>query len=142
MVTNINSNLLHAAIGDEGRDGVAHRAQAGHRHACRHADHVRLRHAAIEEAVWALRFEIVEEPIADIAAQQHDTLVALREFGDLLCEGVSHVNNVSRRARSADLQSAVSRICNPPGVRIFDADEDGDSLPTASRRYGRLKIWA
>ena len=37
---------------------------------------------------------------------------------------------------SADLKSAVSRICNPPPVRR------SDSLPTGSRRYGRLQVCA
>src|SRR6266545_7725796 len=41
-----------------------------------------------------------------------------------------------RSRRSAELHSAVSRICNPPRVAT------GVALPTASRRYSRLQICA
>jgi len=45
-----------------------------------------------------------------------------------------------RNRRSADLQSAVSRICNPHRSRRFEAAGLLDTLPNAIRRYSRLKI--
>ena len=47
-----------------------------------------------------------------------------------------------RSRRSADLQSAVSRICNPQRSRRFEAAGLSDNLPNAIRRYSRLKICA
>src|SRR5215471_13621252 len=46
------------------------------------------------------------------------------------------------RARSADLQSAVSRICNPQGVAGLKGLDRSGALPNAIRRYGRFKICA
>jgi len=47
-----------------------------------------------------------------------------------------------RNPCSADLQSAVSRICNPLPVAHSRALGDSTGLPTANRRYSRLKICA
>jgi len=50
--------------------------------------------------------------------------------------------------RSADFQSAVSRISNPLAARMADALESADALPksharpTGSRRYSRLETCA
>ena len=46
--------------------------------------------------------------------------------------------------RSAELHSAVPRICNPPGVRNAGRFERPflNPLPNAIRRYGRFKICA
>jgi type II secretion system protein J len=44
--------------------------------------------------------------------------------------------------RSADLQSAVSQICNLQGVADSTLAVPGDALPNAIRRYGRLQICA
>jgi hypothetical protein len=43
-------------------------------------------------------------------------------------------------SRSADFQSAVSRICNPPLFAMATVLSHTERLPTASRRYSRLKI--
>jgi hypothetical protein len=53
-----------------------------------------------------------------------------------------------RPRRSADFQSAVSRISNPLATRMADALESVDALPkshaqpTGSRRYSRLETCA
>jgi hypothetical protein len=47
-----------------------------------------------------------------------------------------------RIARNADLQSAVSRICNPPGVNNSTTTGMTGALPIANRRYGRLQTCA
>ena len=44
--------------------------------------------------------------------------------------------------RSAELHSAVSRICNLQSVRISQAPARSDALPTASRRYSRVQLCA
>ena len=44
--------------------------------------------------------------------------------------------------RSAELYSAVSRICNPLGAGKHDGLIVFDTLPNAIRRYGRLQICA
>ena len=46
------------------------------------------------------------------------------------------------RCRSAELHSAVSRICNPPSAASSGAYGKSNGLPTASRRYSRLQICA
>jgi hypothetical protein len=45
-------------------------------------------------------------------------------------------------ARSAELNSAVSRICNPPAAVIGGGVGNVSGLPNAIRRYSRLKICA
>ncbi len=47
-----------------------------------------------------------------------------------------------RNGRSADLKSAVSRICNPRIAAIQEAHVATNGLPNAIRRYGRLQICA
>src|ERR1035438_3425390 len=48
----------------------------------------------------------------------------------------------SRNRSSAELYSAVSRICNPLAVAGPNAPAKPDALPNAIRRYSRLKICA
>jgi hypothetical protein len=53
--------------------------------------------------------------------------------------------NMARRSRnqsSAELYSAVSRICNPLAVTKPGGSAKSDPLPNAIRRYGRLEICA
>ena len=44
--------------------------------------------------------------------------------------------------RSAELHSAVSRICNPLNVTASKGISNGDTLPNIIRRYSRLQIRA
>jgi hypothetical protein len=61
--------------------------------------------------------------------------------------GIPSLRPTTRRSpqhrwRSADFQSAVSRICNLRTPRTGARVETADALPSATRRYGRLKICA
>ena len=90
VIANISSDLFEAAGRHERRDGVGDRAQAVHRHARGHTHHVGFRHAAIEEARRVLGLEFIEQAIADIPRQHDDAGVLVAEFGQFVCEGVSH----------------------------------------------------
>src|SRR6266545_4006276 len=46
------------------------------------------------------------------------------------------------RLRSADFQSAVSRISNPPALETSGVSEWSGGLPNGIRRYSRLEICA
>jgi len=54
----------------------------------------------------------------------------------------NQMNPKGSRGRGAELHSAVSRICNPPGLANYRALEFRRALPNAIQRYGRLKICA
>ena len=90
VIADIDAYLLQATRSRERRDRVDNRPKAVHRQPCRDADHVRFGNAAVEETLGAMRAELVEQAIADIARQQHDALVGQRQISDLGCECVSH----------------------------------------------------
>ncbi len=52
------------------------------------------------------------------------------------------MNSNEQPLRSAELHSAVSRICNPQAVRKFKRLEMFARLPNAIRRYSRVQLCA
>jgi hypothetical protein len=103
MVAKIHADLLHAAIGDERRDGVAEWAQAALGQASSHTDHVRLRHTTVVKAVRELRLELVEEAVADVGGEQDHARVLPGEGEYLICKSVSHRSPSSFLAASTSV---------------------------------------
>jgi hypothetical protein len=101
VIAHVDADLFQAARGHERGDGVDHRSQAVQSHASRDSHHVGFGHAAVHEAVWRSGFEGVEQPVADVAAQQHDPRVTGRQRIDLVREGVPHDSPSSSNARSS-----------------------------------------
>ena len=95
VVARIDADLLEAARRGERRDRVDDRPQARERHARGDAHHVRLRDAAVVEALLGVILELVEKLVPDIARQQDDARVGRAEPGDFVRECVSHAASFS-----------------------------------------------
>ena len=91
MQPEIEHDLLETAAGQERRDGVDVDDAALERHAGRHADDVRFRHAFHEEAVRHLLAEVVEGTNAEIRADEDDAFVLLRELVDHIEAALAHL---------------------------------------------------
>ena len=90
MVAHIEFDLLEAARRDEGSDRVADGAQTAGGKAGSEGDPIGLGNAAIVEAGWHGRFELVKKAIPDVAAQDNNALVGKSELEDFIGEGVAH----------------------------------------------------
>jgi len=78
--------------------------------------------------------------VANFSARELAGVIA-HEFGHFTQGAgmrLSYFTVQSRVCRSADFQSAVSRVSNPPTARRSRPHTNG--LPTGSRRYSRLRI--
>ena len=91
MVAEIDSNLFQTSCSDKGNDGVNNGSHSRHRKTCGYPDHICFRNSAVEEARRKSFLEGVEEPIADVAAEEDDPLVLFSSSDKLFGESISHI---------------------------------------------------
>jgi hypothetical protein len=86
----VDCNLLVAAAGDEGRDGVDVGNEPFHRQTGRHADHVGFGNALHVIAVGHIPLHAGQEIGAQIGADEHHPLVLFGEIVDHVLTGRAH----------------------------------------------------
>src|SRR4030095_9845350 len=90
VITHIHPDLFVTTIGGKWCNGITNRAETFVSQARRHADHVRFCDSAVVKAIGAIRFKVVEEAVADVCSEQHETRILLCELRQFRSESISH----------------------------------------------------